>query len=182
MRPTAGEISLAGQAIHDRPTYRIVRAGIGLVQEGRQIFPNLTVTENLIATAANRDMAAVPWTFETVLELFPAFGARLDNRGNLLSGGEQQMLAVGRALMAKPRRLILDEATEGLAPLVPEEIGPHKSLDLILARSGGARRSQSIGGWRRHTMHAAAHRPASGGGRTPEDEQNAAISDQNARA
>jgi len=93
-----------------------------LVPEGRQIFPNLTVRENLVATAANRGGAAQPWDFAQIVELFPALGERLDNMGNQLSGGEQQMLAVGRALMTNPKLLILDEATEGLAPLIRQEI------------------------------------------------------------
>ncbi len=104
------------------PSFRIAQLGIGLVPEGRQIFPNLTTRENLVATASNRNGAADPWTLDKVCELFPRLGERLNSMGNLLSGGEQQMLAVGRALMTNPRLLILDEATEGLAPLVRAEI------------------------------------------------------------
>ena len=122
VRPTAGTIVLDGEPISGWATYRIARAGIGLVPEGRQIFPNLTVEENLIAFAADRRSAQAPWNLESVLEQFPALQARLDSPGNLLSGGEQQMLAVGRALMTNPKLLILDEATEGLAPLIREEI------------------------------------------------------------
>jgi branched-chain amino acid transport system ATP-binding protein len=122
VQPRAGTIRFDGQAIFGAPSYRVAQAGIGLVPEGRQIFPNLTVRENLVATAANRSAAPSPWTFARVIELFPALGARLDNMGNQLSGGEQQMLAVGRALMTNPKLLILDEATEGLAPLIREEI------------------------------------------------------------
>jgi len=92
------------------------------VPEGRQIFPNLTVRENLVATAANRLKAATPWTLDRVCALFPRLSERLDNMGHQLSGGEQQMLAIGRALMTNPRLLILDEATEGLAPLIRAEI------------------------------------------------------------
>src|SRR6202035_1262484 len=96
--------------------------GIGLVPEGRQIFPNLTVRENLVAASANRLGASDPWTIEKIHALFPRLAERGANMGNTLSGGEQQMLAIGRALMTNPRLLILDEATEGLAPLIREEI------------------------------------------------------------
>jgi branched-chain amino acid transport system ATP-binding protein len=118
----AGSIRFAGQDIRTWPSYRIAQLGIGLVPEGRQVFPNLTVRENLIATAANRSSARDPWTLDTVCELFPRLAERLDNMGHQLSGGEQQMLAIGRALMTNPRLLILDEATEGLAPLMRAEI------------------------------------------------------------
>jgi branched-chain amino acid transport system ATP-binding protein len=104
------------------PAYRIAKQGIGLVPEGRQVFPNLTARENLIATAANYGGASEPWTLENVLALFPRLAERAGTMANLLSGGEQQMLAIGRALMTNPRLLILDEATEGLAPLVRDEI------------------------------------------------------------
>jgi branched-chain amino acid transport system ATP-binding protein len=96
--------------------------GLGFVPEGRQVFPNLTVRENLIATASNRSGHADPWTLEKVFHLFPQLAARRKSMGSQLSGGEQQMLAIGRALMTNPRLLILDEATEGLAPLVRAEI------------------------------------------------------------
>jgi len=119
---TAGSIRFDGQEIASLPPFRVAQLGIGLVPEGRQIFPNLTTRENLVATAANRMQAAQPWTLDKVCELFPRLGERLDSMGNLLSGGEQQMLAVGRALMTNPRLLILDEATEGLAPLIRAEI------------------------------------------------------------
>jgi branched-chain amino acid transport system ATP-binding protein len=92
------------------------------VPEGRQVFPNLTARENLLATAANRNGAADPWTIEKIFSLFPRLAARAAAMANLLSGGEQQMLAVGRALMTNPRLLILDEATEGLAPMIRDEI------------------------------------------------------------
>ena len=120
--PKAGTIVFEGRSIAGLPSYRVARAGLGLVPEGRQIFPNLSVHENLVATASNRRGAATPWTLARVLDLFPSLGARLDSLGSLLSGGEQQMLAIGRALMTNPRLLILDEATEGLAPLIRHEI------------------------------------------------------------
>jgi branched-chain amino acid transport system ATP-binding protein len=119
--PVGGAIRFGGRAINGLPSYRIAQLGLGLVPEGRQVFPNLTVRENLVATAANRH-GERRWTLERVLELFPALAQRLDSFGALLSGGEQQMLAIGRALMTNPRLLILDEATEGLAPLVRGEI------------------------------------------------------------
>ncbi len=118
----AGDIRFDGQAINGWPAYRIAQLGIGLVPEGRQIFPNLSVRENLVATAANYSRSDDPWTLERVLEFFPGLRERLDNQGGQLSGGEQQMLAIGRALMLNPRLLILDEATEGLAPLIRQEI------------------------------------------------------------
>jgi len=121
-RATAGSIRFAGEDIRDLPSYRVAKLGIGLVPEGRQVFSNLTTRENLVATAANRAAAAEPWTLEKVLALFPRLASRSDTMANLLSGGEQQMLAIGRALMTNPRLLILDEATEGLAPLIRDEI------------------------------------------------------------
>lgn len=117
-----GEIFYDGCRIDGLPAYRIARMGIGLVPEGRRIFPNLSVKENLVATAANYSGSTDPWTLDRVLELFPALALRLDGMGSQLSGGEQQMLAIGRALMLNPELLILDEATEGLAPLVREQI------------------------------------------------------------
>ena len=120
LTPTrAGAIRFAGQEIRGLPSYKIAKLGIGLVPEGRQIFPNLSVRENLVATAVQRDGG---WTLDKVYELFPRLAQRQTSMGNLLSGGEQQMLAIGRALMTNPRLLILDEATEGLAPLVRAEI------------------------------------------------------------
>jgi branched-chain amino acid transport system ATP-binding protein len=121
-RATAGSIRFAGADIRDLPAYRVAKLGIGLVPEGRQVFPNLTTRENLVATAANRTVASAPWTLEKVLVLFPRLASRAGTMANLLSGGEQQMLAIGRALMTNPRLLILDEATEGLAPLIRDEI------------------------------------------------------------
>jgi len=118
----AGTISLSGTKITGQAAHRIARAGIGLVPEGRRIFPNLTVKENLVATAENRRSVADAWTLERVYALFPRLQERERNLGSNLSGGEQQMLAIGRALMTNPQLLILDEATEGLAPLVRTEI------------------------------------------------------------
>ncbi|MBT8437671.1 MAG: ABC transporter ATP-binding protein [Gammaproteobacteria bacterium] len=117
-----GEIRFDGEVIDGMPAYQIAQLGIGLVPEGRQIFPNLSVRENLIATAANYSSSDDPWTLEKVLEFFPLLQKRLRSQGSQLSGGEQQMLAIGRALMLNPRLLILDEATEGLAPLIRQEI------------------------------------------------------------
>ena len=120
--PAAGSIRFGGQQIRGLPSYRIAQLGLGLVPEGRQVFPNLTARENLVATAANRNGAANPWTIAKIFALFPRLAERASSMANLLSGGEQQMLAIGRALLTNPRLLILDEATEGLAPLVREEI------------------------------------------------------------
>lgn len=117
-----GSITLEGGEITNAPSYRIAQRGLGLVPEGRQVFPNLTVEENLIATAANRQKNPNPWTAARIYEMFPQLGSRKTSMGNLLSGGEQQMLAIGRALLTNPKMLILDEATEGLAPLIRAEI------------------------------------------------------------
>ena len=121
-RAKSGTISFRGKHIEREAPDRIARSGIALVPEGRQIFPNLTVRENLVAFAGNRAARTDPWTPGRVLEFFPRLAERADNMGNQLSGGEQQMLAIGRALVTNPHLLILDEATEGLAPLVREEI------------------------------------------------------------
>ena len=121
-RARSGSIRFRGERIERQRPDRIARGGIALVPEGRQVFPNLTVRENLVAFAGNRSGARDPWTLAKVLALFPRLAERIDNLGNQLSGGEQQMLAIGRALMTNPHLLILDEATEGLAPLVREEI------------------------------------------------------------
>jgi branched-chain amino acid transport system ATP-binding protein len=118
----AGRVHFEGRALHGLPPHRVARAGLGLVPEGRQVFPNLTVRENLVATAANHRQAPEPWTVDRVFELFPQLAVRARGLGATLSGGEQQMLAIGRALMTNPRLLILDEATEGLAPLIRAEI------------------------------------------------------------
>ena len=121
-RTRAGSIRFEGREIRALPAYRVAKLGVGLVPEGRQIFPNLSVRENLVATAANRRGAGDPWTLQRVFELFPRLAERGESMGTQLSGGEQQMLAVGRALMTNPKLLILDEATEGLAPLMRAEI------------------------------------------------------------
>jgi branched-chain amino acid transport system ATP-binding protein len=118
----SGSIRFDGREIRGLPAYRIAQLGIGLVPEGRQVFPNLTARENLIATAAHRSGGRNGWTLPKVYELFPRLAERSASMGNQLSGGEQQMLAIGRALMTNPRLLILDEATEGLAPLIRAEI------------------------------------------------------------
>ncbi|MDP6572228.1 MAG: ABC transporter ATP-binding protein [Rhodospirillales bacterium] len=122
LAPRAGRIAFEGRPIANQPSFRIAQAGLGLVPEGRQVFPNLTAIENLMATASNRSGHPDPWTLEKVFELFPAIAERRASMGETLSGGEQQMLAIGRALMTNPRLLILDEAAEGLAPLVRAEI------------------------------------------------------------
>ncbi len=117
-----GAISFDGADIGRLPPYKVAQRGIGLVPEGRHVFPNLSVRENLVATAHNRQGATHPWTLERVYALFPRLSERARHLGSHLSGGEQQMLAIGRALLTNPRLLILDEATEGLAPVVREEI------------------------------------------------------------
>ena len=124
-----GEIEFDGRRIEKLASHHVAKLGIGLVPEGRQIFPNLSVRENLVATAANRGKRANPWTLPRVYEFFPRLAERETNMGNQLSGGEQQMLAIGRALMTNPKLLILDEATEGLAPLIRLEIW--KCLDRL---------------------------------------------------
>ncbi len=120
--PRQGSVRFGGREVRGLAAFRIAQLGIGLVPEGRQIFPNLTVRENLVAASANRLGSRDPWTLEKIHALFPRLAERGSNMGNQLSGGEQQMLAIGRALMTNPRLLILDEATEGLAPLIREEI------------------------------------------------------------
>jgi len=122
IRPSAGHIRFDGQDITGDPSYRIAQRGIGLVPEGRQIFPTLSVEENLIATAANRTGGVPRWDLPAIYALFPRLAERRRQSGAKLSGGEQQMLAIGRALMTNPRLLVLDEATEGLAPLIRAEI------------------------------------------------------------
>ena len=122
LTPGGGQINLAGQALAGLPAYKIGRAGVGLVPEGRLVFPNLTVHENLVATASQRNAGTTPWTLARVHALFPRLAERRNQLAGKLSGGEQQMLAVGRALMTNPKLLILDEATEGLAPLIRHEI------------------------------------------------------------
>jgi branched-chain amino acid transport system ATP-binding protein len=122
--PRDGDIRFEGKPIRGLASYRIAQAGIGLVPEGRQVFPNLKVYENLVATARPGD-----WTLERVFDLFPNLRERQGHYGNELSGGEQQMLAIGRALLTNPRLLILDEATEGLAPLIRADI--YRSIDKL---------------------------------------------------
>ena len=117
LRAAQGRVTVAGRDMTGAAPFAVARAGLGLVPEGRQIFPNLSVDENLIATARPG-----PWTLARVHELFPRLAERRRHGGNQLSGGEQQMLAIGRALMTNPRLLVLDEATEGLAPLIRAEI------------------------------------------------------------
>jgi branched-chain amino acid transport system ATP-binding protein len=121
LRPRGGEVRFDGAAVTGLAPYRIAQTGIGLVPEGRQIFPTLTVEENLVATASART-GTRRWTLDAVYDLFPRLKERRSNLGTQLSGGEQQMLAIGRALMTNPKLLILDEATEGLAPLIRAEI------------------------------------------------------------
>jgi branched-chain amino acid transport system ATP-binding protein len=118
----AGTITFEGRRIDREASYRICQAGVALVPEGRQIFPNLTVRENLMCNGVSRRPSDLRWTLERVLALFPRLAERINHWGNKLSGGEQQMLAIGRAMMTNPKLLIMDEATEGLAPLVREEI------------------------------------------------------------
>jgi branched-chain amino acid transport system ATP-binding protein len=118
---TAGKVTFAGVPLSGLPPYRIAQAGIGLVPEGRHVFPTLTVEENLVATAAAR-FGPPRWTLGEIFRLFPRLAERRRHMGNQLSGGEQQMLAIGRGLMTNPKLLILDEATEGLAPLIRAEI------------------------------------------------------------
>jgi branched-chain amino acid transport system ATP-binding protein len=122
IRPRGGQVTFGGDDITGGTPDSIARRGIGLVPEGRLVFPTLTVRENLVATAANRLRRPSPWTLTSVTALFPRLGERLDQFARTLSGGEQQMLAIGRALMTNPRLLVLDEATEGLAPVVRAEI------------------------------------------------------------
>ena len=129
VQKTSGRVQFEGTDISSFPSYKVAKLGIGLVPEGRQIFPNLTTHENLIATA-REDISKV-WSVERIYDLFPELAERKYNMGNLLSGGEQQMLAIGRALMTNPKLMILDEATEGLAPLIRKKIW--ESLDRIRA-------------------------------------------------
>jgi branched-chain amino acid transport system ATP-binding protein len=126
-RPRAGSVAFEGRALHALPSYKVAQAGLGLVPEGRQVFPNLTVRENLVATARRGE-----WNLEKVFALFGQLRERQGNYGNQLSGGEQQMLAIGRALMTNPKLLILDEATEGLAPLIRADI--YRSIEELKAQ------------------------------------------------
>ena len=122
VRPRAGEVRLGGAPIDGLAPFRIARMGVAYVPEGRGIFPNLSVRENLVMAARGVANGGDPWTLERVLATFPRLGERLAHRGSDLSGGEQQMLTLGRALMTNPRLLLLDEATEGLAPLLARDI------------------------------------------------------------
>ncbi|MBI5120241.1 MAG: ABC transporter ATP-binding protein [Rhodospirillales bacterium] len=120
--PRQGSVKVEGANVTGMPAHRIVKLGIGFVPENRGIFPNLSVRENLIMASRPSRSGRVDWGFDRVVDTFPRLGERLDNMGNQLSGGEQQMLTIGRALMTNPDLLILDEATEGLAPLIRKEI------------------------------------------------------------
>jgi branched-chain amino acid transport system ATP-binding protein len=123
LQSSSGLIEFQNQRVDNLPSFQIARKGLGLVPEGRQVFPNLTVQENLIATARdNKDSQLKPWTLDRVYQFFPRLRERQENLGSQLSGGEQQMLAIGRALMTNPSLMVLDEATEGLAPLIRTEI------------------------------------------------------------
>jgi branched-chain amino acid transport system ATP-binding protein len=128
LKPTAGTVRVAGRDLTGAAPFVLAQAGLGLVPEGRQVFPTLTVEENLVATSADRFASAAPWSLERIYAFFPKLAARRSNFGNQLSGGEQQMLAIGRALMTNPLLLILDEATEGLAPLIRQEIWERLAL------------------------------------------------------
>ncbi len=172
-RVARGRVVLDGVPVQDWPSFRIARSGVGLVPEGRQVFPALTVRENLVATARPAKDGRTAWTLARVLRLFPALAARQGQFANTLSGGEQQMLAVGRALMTNPQLLILDEATEGLAPLVRAEIwkclrgaarrgavvAPHRQEP---RRAGAARRSRLRAGERPRHVGGPARRAAGG--------------------
>ena len=122
LKPTAGDIQFAGQSVRGLKADAIARLGLAIVPEGRHVFPNLTVREHLLAFADNRNGLRDSWTLERIYATFPRLKERESNLGNQLSGGEQQMLAIGRALSTNPRLLVLDEATEGLAPVIREEI------------------------------------------------------------
>src|SRR5258705_2753439 len=132
----SGTIRFAGEKVRSLPSYKIANLGIGLVPEGRQIFPNLTVYENLVAASGNRLGSSDPWTIEKIHALFPRLAERGNNMGVTLSGGEQQMLAIGPALMTNPKLLIVDEATEGLAPLIRAELC--NCLSMLKARGQSA--------------------------------------------
>ncbi|EAU41249.1 ABC transporter ATP-binding protein [Fulvimarina pelagi HTCC2506] len=122
LKPRGGRVAIDGEDFTGRPPHLIAQKGLGLVPEGRRVFPTLTVEENLVATHRTERAGAAKWTLASVYKLFPSLKARRRNLGSQLSGGEQQMLAIGRALMTNPRLVVLDEATEGLAPLVRAEI------------------------------------------------------------
>ncbi|MCQ8782100.1 ABC transporter ATP-binding protein [Mangrovibrevibacter kandeliae] len=122
LKPRAGRVAVDGEDVTGKPPHVIAKRGLGLVPEGRHIFPTLSVEENLLATHRSDRGGPAKWTLQSVYGLFPRLRERRRNMGNQLSGGEQQMLAIGRALMTNPRLVVLDEATEGLAPLIREEI------------------------------------------------------------
>ena len=128
LKPTQGAIQWNKYQLHTMEPHAIARLGIAIVPEGRMCYPNLTVREHLIAFASNRNGSANQWTLQRIYDLFPRLAERSQHMGGQLSGGEQQMLAIGRALSTNPRLLILDEATEGLAPLIREEIWSCLSL------------------------------------------------------
>jgi len=135
VRTLSGTIRFDDKPIRGLPSYRIAQAGVGLVPEGRQIFPNLTVRENLVATAANRSASAAPWTLDRTFKLFPRLAERQRHLGNQLSGGEQQMLAIARAMMLEPKIILLDEPTEGL---MPRMVGQISEIIKVLHREGVA--------------------------------------------
>ena len=137
----SGVIRFRGERIEGRRADRIARCGIALVPEGRQIFPNLSVRENLVAFAENRSATRDPWTLAKVLAFFPGLAARMDNLGSRLSGGEQQMLAIGRALMSRPKLLLLDEPSMGLAPLAAQVV--FRTIREIAASVYTSRRTRS---------------------------------------
>jgi len=135
-RPAGGDIAFEGRSLVGQPPFRIAQLGIGLIPEGRRMFGSLSVRENLLATARRRTDGQEPWTLDRILALFPRLAERTGSKAATLSGGEQQMLAIGRALMTNPRLLIFDEATEGLAPLIRDEIW--SCLETVLKPAGQA--------------------------------------------
>ena len=141
VQKTSGRVQFEGTDISSFPSYKVAKLGIGLVPEGRQIFPNLTTHENLIATA-REDISKV-WSVERIYDLFPELAERKYSMGNLLSGGEQQMLAIGRALMAQPKLLLLDEPLLGLSPLVESMLADRKSTRLNSSHSSVSRMPSS---------------------------------------
>ena len=161
VKPSGGRILLDGDDMTGKPPHVIARRGLGLVPEGRQVFPTLTVEENLIATVAQRARPSRNGRWPRIYALFPRLAERRGNRGNQLSGGEQQMLAIGRALMTNPRLIVLDEATEGLAPLIREEIWR-------CLRADQARRRRDSGDRQECRRSGEARRPPCGDGEGPD--------------